>query len=728
MTEPSGLFDPCGRAVSFRGVSVEATLTGLLAVTRIEQRYHNGTGDNLEITYTFPLPVDAVLLAFEVEIGDRQLSGRVVARSEAEERYEAAIESGHTAFRLMKLRDGLYSAALGNVFAGEAVRIVLAYSEPIKLQAGLLRYRLPTTIAPRYGEASDIAPWQHPEADFRVEYPFEARIELQGALAQASVVSSTHALSFRPANGSMVLALRPARMDRDFVLEIRPCGQRSFGAVVTDDDGAVVMLNLLPQARREQGNRRDVVILLDCSGSMAGESIALAREGVRLALAQLGEGDRFALIRFGSRTQCFARGLTPACEEQLVRAAEWVARSEADLGGTELSAALREALAFGGSERGLDVLLLTDGEVWRLDEIAREARRADARIFAIGIGSAPAEDVLRELADTTGAAATFVTPGEDMPARIEAHFARMRQARITGVEVAWGVVPEWESRPRTALFAGDAFSLFARLPARVGSIEMFIGYADGTQERECIRLDALPADALRALARTAAQAYLPRLTPSQRRDWALRHQLVSDETDYIVTLERAAGEEARTLPVLEQTPHMFAAGWGGVGTVPPPMLDLVAAPLSRSAAALDVPCMQHSAVDSRSPDLEDRDVFHEMDDQVAWPVGQDAPRAAMRDLLERLDREIAGAGLAGLPVRLADLELSQGVMDALKRVLEESGASESQVVLAFLVALVQRLGDEAPDLALVDLLRQPSARAAVDPELVRAIRGTLDEL
>jgi Ca-activated chloride channel family protein len=141
-----------GRQLALRGVEVSARITGLLAETSLAQKYKNDTEANFELAYTFPLPVEATLLSFFVRIGDRSYQGEVIPRAEAEVEYEKAITEGNSAFRLQEVQAGLYSATLGNVMAGEAVEISIVYAESLAWNGNSLRYRLPTTIAPRYGD------------------------------------------------------------------------------------------------------------------------------------------------------------------------------------------------------------------------------------------------------------------------------------------------------------------------------------------------------------------------------------------------------------------------------------------------------------------------------------------------------------------------------------------------------------------------------------------------
>src|SRR5574337_822828 len=131
-----GMMSPEGARVGLQRVSVTARIAGALVETRLNQHYRNASGRNLEIAYTFPLPTDAVLLAFEVQVGERELSGQVLPRQAAEEGYEEAIGQGDAAFRLQLVKEGIYSVALGNVAAGEAVILTLRYAQVLTVFQG----------------------------------------------------------------------------------------------------------------------------------------------------------------------------------------------------------------------------------------------------------------------------------------------------------------------------------------------------------------------------------------------------------------------------------------------------------------------------------------------------------------------------------------------------------------------------------------------------------------
>ncbi|MFO1192304.1 MAG: VIT and VWA domain-containing protein [Rhodoferax sp.] len=584
---PCNLAGIAGERVALCDVHIEARLDDLLAEARIRQTYRNDEAVPIEAVYTFALPLDAVLLALEVRIGERVLRGTVVERRKAEARYEQALDDGDAAVLLQQPEPGLYTMNVGNLLPGEAVDIRFDYALLHRWSGDRLRFLLPTTVAPRYG-VSPLAPHQTPEAALDVELPFSLRLELLGALRDARCHSPTHPLVAADATDRLVLTLQRSRapMDRDFVLEIHaPEMPHSVVACGQDGTGVRAVARMQPRFPGLQ-TRRDLalVVVVDCSGSMAGDSIAQAREALLAMLTQLQPRDQLELIAFGSRTRALASGLHPCTPEHLARARAFVQALDADLGGTEIAAALARAHQTLGTTASADIFLITDGEVGDWQAVVQGATVPGRRIFTVGVGSAVAEAFVRGLAAQTGGACELVSPNEAMAGRMLRHFERLRAARARSAHLRWPEGAEQADPPRLdAIFDGDtvlASAYFATQPTpgaqAVLEIETEQGavlrqelplvagapstgaQAVGTQDPSTVarlavaarlRADAAPADAAAATA------------------LALRYQLISPWTHWLLVVERAEAERATQLPELRKVPQMLAAGWGGAGTV-----------------------------------------------------------------------------------------------------------------------------------------------------------------
>lgn len=552
--------------LALRGVEVAARITGLLVETSLTQKYKNDTETNLELAYTFPLPVGATLLSFTVKIGERSYQGEVIPRADAEVEYEKAITEGNSAFRLQEIRAGLYNATLGNVMAGEAVDISIGYVETLAWNGNSLRYRLPTTIAPRYGEPTGMQPWQRPETSMMAEYALKLTVTIAGELARCAINCPSHKVSFLLESNELKVTLaKGATMDRDFILEMESANVKSLGIQAFSRDMHVAMLTLLPPQVEHDGQNRDVILILDCSGSMQGDSIRLAKEGILLALGSMQPNERFGLVAFGSNAITFDQELQPANRKNLDMARRWVNFLEG-MGGTNLFGAMDCALKL-VENKTTDILLLTDGEVWLDDDTKNAALKKGIRIFTMGIGSAVAQDVVQQLADDTGGACELVSPTEDMSARIYRHFNRMRQPQMEALDIRWPHQPKWVSQPERACFAGDAYTVFAAFEeAPHGDATATFNFSG----QPTVALDvplAIETTVADAVVRLGAKQHLGGIPQVHRQEWAVRFQLIMEETDYLIKVERAEGEKAEDFPELQIQPQMLPAGWGGTSSV-----------------------------------------------------------------------------------------------------------------------------------------------------------------
>ena len=606
MTTPAATMETENGDVVLQEVGIDADVDGLLAVVSACQRYRNPGASHVEAVYTFPLPLEAVLLQFELELGDRRMAGAVIAKPDAEEGYENAIAQGDAAVRLEQSQPGLYTANVGNLAPGETAAIRFRYGLLLRWNGDAVRLMMPTTIAPRYGDpAADggLAPHQTPEYAFDAERSFRLQVSVRGVLKAARWASPSHALAVTPQPDRTVIEIaRPAAMDRDVVLEAAAAQAGAADAaggralLARDGEEWVALASFRPElnGRTEPAAHRNVKIVVDCSGSMSGDSIAQVRVAGERILDSLRPGDLFDIVAFGSQHRALFRRETVVSAESLDRARRFVRGLDADMGGTEIGAALRAAYRSAG-EPGMarDLLLITDGEVWENDRVVAEARRSGHRIFTVGVGNSVAEPFVRALAGATGGACELVAPREDMAQRIHRHFQRIlapptRAARVVWPASALRTVPD----PLPPPYPGDTMHLFGSFAERpCGPVALEIELADGRTITQRMEIGSAPAADAGAEGPEAAQSDLARIAAAQRlpaiedeaaaTDLAVRYQLLSEWTDYLVVHVRAQADKADDLPALVKVPQMLAAGWHGVGTVredrvldpssPPPM-------------------------------------------------------------------------------------------------------------------------------------------------------------
>lgn len=563
--------------VALVDVSVSAVLNDLLSEVTITQTYRNDEAVNIEAVYTFPLPLDAVLLELQVEIGERTLEGVVVEKSEAEEQYEDAVAEGDAAIMLATIEPGLYTMHVGNLLPKETARITYKYSILYRWTGDRFRVFLPTTVAPRYGK------WRHrphetPEVGLVVENRFSLQLEIFGALRDARFECPSHLVTLAKSAEKAVLSLQQQRaiMDRDFVLNVTaPQAARSFVLSGVDGDGVAVLASFqpfLPGLR--QSHPLNLAIVIDCSDSMAGDSINQAKEALERILTGLQPHDRMTIIAFGSTVKPMSRALFACSKVNLGRAATYAGQLDADMGGTEIGRALDKAYEMLRGVEAADIFLLTDGEVTDREAVVRAGEKAGHRIFTVGVGSAVSEAFVRQLASTTGGACEMVSPREEMAERVVRHFERMRAARARRAMIRWpegavGLAPT-DVGP---IFEGDTVLACARFDSRqpVGPIVLEVEADTDDLVRQELTLTARPFEAttesMSTVARVTAALRLRQSDMASGLDLALRYRLLSPWTNWLVVAAREAGEKTEGLPELRKVRHTLAAGWGGSGSV-----------------------------------------------------------------------------------------------------------------------------------------------------------------
>ena len=420
-------------------------------------------------------------------------------------------------------------------------------------------------------------PHQAPIHSLLAEHPFALELRLHGDLATARVASPSHPVGVAHGKAGIGAVLtvslaRQASLDRDFVLVVDQLAHESMAVAARDSvtPGAVAILASFCPRIAVQGKAATAVkILVDCSGSMAGDSIDAAKRALQAIVRQLGAGDRFSLSRFGSTVEHRSRGLWKTTETTQLAAQRWVGALKADLGGTEMEAALNSTFALAHTVSS-DILLVTDGEISAIDRTIASAKHSGHRLFIVGIGSSPAEAHLRRLAEATGGACDFVAPGEAVEPAVLRMFARLRSPRLADLHIEWpeGAAPQWVSPLLPSVFDGDTVNIFALLAqAPAGPVRLLGKRAEDDAPQEIGKADfAGEMEVADTLPRMAASVRLSS-ADTDAAALAVSYQLVTDKTNFLLVHERADGEKAIDMPELQKVQQMVPAGWGGMGSV-----------------------------------------------------------------------------------------------------------------------------------------------------------------
>ena len=408
--ESSQLMSTEGLAATLQSVQIDGHLDGLLLRMKTRQHYKNTRKANLEAVYTFPLPWGATLLGLNAEIDGHRLQGTVMEKKQATQRYEKAIDDGDTPIMVERSARGLYTANLGNLKPGEDAVIEIDYAQLLRFEQGQIRITVPTTVGPRYGDAhktGGLAAHESVTASVLAEYPLTVKITLTGEVALAAVQCPSHAVAMARLEDAMVVTLQQGGfLDRDFVLLLQGLQGQSFASVAPDGDGFAVLASFCPTLPEKTQEPLYLKVLVDCSGSMGGDRIAAARRALHEVMKELSEQDWISYSRFGSEVKHELSGLQPCNAAAIKQVAGLISNTDADLGGTEMNAALISTFELGmsrsfktlftksesqnqNSNQSKDVLLITDGDIWHVEAVIELAQRSGHRIFAIGVGSAP---------------------------------------------------------------------------------------------------------------------------------------------------------------------------------------------------------------------------------------------------------------------------------------------------------------------------------------------------
>jgi Ca-activated chloride channel family protein len=504
-------------------LDVRARLDGLVAGIEVCQTFLNSHDQPVEATYVFPLPDRAAVTSFRLEVAGRVVEGELQERGQARRQYDAALQAGHRAAIAEEERPGVFTMRVGNLPPGERAVVRLALVGPLPCSDGEATFRFPLVVAPRYIPGTPL-PDGPPAGDgsaadtdrvhdaSRISppvllpgFPSPVRLSLSvlvpdSPLAPQSFRSSLHTVVEQPtrdasAPGGRVFRLQPGeRLDRDFILRWRLAGEdiQTALAVRPDDEGeeGTFLLTLVPpQPGDEAQVPRDVVFILDRSGSMSGWKMVAARRAVARMVDTLTERDRFTVYAFDDRIETppgfDGLALVPASDRQRFRAAEFLATVE-DRGGTEMAEPLDRAVTEltrtpgepGASATGGRVdrvlVLITDGQVGNEDEILRRLgpRVQGIRIFTLGIDRAVNAAFLRRLADLGGGASEVVESEarlDEVMDQVNRHVGTPVLTGLSLVPAGLDVVPDSVVPTRLPdLFAGAPVQVSGRYrgPAR----------------------------------------------------------------------------------------------------------------------------------------------------------------------------------------------------------------------------------------------------------------------
>ncbi|MEE8106934.1 MAG: VIT and VWA domain-containing protein [Planctomycetota bacterium] len=577
--------------------AVEGEITLHLATVKITQRYKNPYDQKIEAVYTFPLPQNAAVSDFLMKIGDRTIRGIVREKEEAKRIYKMARRHGHVASLLQQDRPNVFTQSVANIEPQKSVDIEITYFHTLRFVDNEYEFVLPTVVGPRFnppgrtdgigavgrgsrghsGQAREIT-YLKPNEISSHELSFSVNVNVGAKIAK--LYSPTHAIVKKDLGENRVqVTLRESDNipNRDILLRYRladPAEVRARMVTFEAGDGGGYFLMVLDPPRTAENipqSPREMVFVLDCSGSMQGQPLETSKRAVRRALRRLDQNDTFQVIRFSNQASPMGSRPLPATPKNIKKGLRYLDSLEAK-GGTMMEYGIHAALKpAADAERRRIVTFLTDGYIGNEKDVLRIVKNevGDSRIFSFGVGSSVNRYLLERMASHGRGVATYVRNDESSRRAVDGLYKRLERPALANVSLKWAGAGVSDIEPAVIpdLFVGRPVVIAGRYSG-TRMRRLFVTGTVGGKPREIV-VDLGDPVTHPAIAKVWARARIAGLhdaaisgqvsqseAAGEIRQTALQHGLVSDFTSFVAvdSLSRTAGTEGTTVRVAVPVP------------------------------------------------------------------------------------------------------------------------------------------------------------------------------
>ena len=587
---PDGTIEQC----PLKHTGVVAEITGNLAQVEVIQTFQNPYDRKIEAVYVFPLPDRAAVNDMDIRVGDRTIKGQIRKREEARAAYEAARRAGHVAALLDQERPNIFTQSVANILPGSQVVVTIRYFETVPYASGDYEFSFPMVVGPRFIPGAPTANGERGRSPDTTEVPDASRItppglrperrtghdislevRLDAGATARDLTSPTHRVRIESnGRGGDIIRLKDEDSipNRDFVLRYRVDGDAPNLIVLPhrkEGDGYVLML-VQPEAKPVATHiaPKEMIFVVDCSGSMGGEPIEKVKEAMQYALQGLDPRDTFQIVRFSSGAETFVPVPVPATAGNIERALRYVGRLSGQ-GGTIMLEGVKTALGYPEDPERLRIVsFMTDGFIGNEEAILEymSTHLGGARLFSFGVGSSANRYLLDKMADFGRGAVEYVLRGEDSGKAIRRFYDRIRSPYLTDIQVDWGGLGVTEMHPSEIpdLFLGQPVVVSGRY-GQPGTAEVTLRARLGGkpyEKRFTVRLPARQEEG-EAIATLWARARIEDLSDrlivtgepaliEEITRVALAHRLVSKYTSFVAVEERI--DTGREKPALVEVP------------------------------------------------------------------------------------------------------------------------------------------------------------------------------
>ncbi len=484
---------------------VVSKIAGNVSRVEVTQTFENPFTEPLEAVYVFPLPDEAAVDDMEIRIGDRIIKGNIKKREEAQQIYEQARREGRTAGLLEQERDNIFTQSLANIKPGEAIDVTIRYTDSLKFDGGDYEFVFPMVVGPRFipgtpidesgdtdrvPDASRITPPIVPLGT-RSGHDIGVTVEIDAGVPVSHIRSTSHQLRIEH-DGQIVrvkLGGEDTIPNKDLILRYRVAGDNTQATVLTQSDerGGHFAIYLIPALdyHTDEIVPKDVVFLMDTSGSQHGDPLRKSQELMRRFINGLNPYDTFTIIDFSDTTTRLSSQPLLYTPQNLTKAINYINRLQAN-GGTYLLEGIREVLNFPAAPAGRlrSIVLLTDGYIGNDSEVLAEVQqqlKPGNRLYSFGVGSSPNRFLLNRLAEIGRGTSQIVRQDEPTEEVAEKFFRQINNPVLTNIQVSWEGQGEAVIYPSTPpdLFAQQPLVLFGRIQDRTKGKLHITGIAAG---------------------------------------------------------------------------------------------------------------------------------------------------------------------------------------------------------------------------------------------------------
>ncbi|RKZ06031.1 trypsin [Candidatus Fermentibacteria bacterium] len=466
--------------------SVVIDVSGNLQRATVRQVYGNPYDEVIVAIYTFPLPQSAAVDRMNMWIGDKLIEGKIHERYLAQQIYNEAIEAGQTASLLEQERPNIFTQTVGNILPGDSIVIEISYVAPVEYDDGEYEIVFPMVVGPRFvpagnfvrrifdlyevstsvEDADRITPPIVPEGT-RTGYDIEVTVNLNPGVAIQGFESLNHEVDTKLNwNGTISITLENGNEipNRDFVLRYTTAADRIQSGVIAHNGemGGHFMLILQPDANIDidEITPKEMFFVVDCSGSMSGQPMDVAKETVRQFVQGMNPNDSFQIMRFSETASSMSGSPLSNTEENIEQGIRYI-NNMSGTGGTMMIEGIRAAIGYPEDpERMRFVIFLTDGFIGNEAEILGELQRTlgeNTRLFSIGVGSSPNRYIIEGLAEEGRGHAYYVGLNEDPDESVAAIYDKINDPYLVGIDIDWGDLDVHDIYPSRIpdLYAGE---------------------------------------------------------------------------------------------------------------------------------------------------------------------------------------------------------------------------------------------------------------------------------